>query len=80
MDHPWNMKFLYKDQIVKWINTRYNIFRDMQDYINRYQIIYKRCIKDAKQRANDKYVLRAKNKKKATKAMWHVINKELKNL
>jgi hypothetical protein len=52
----------------------YNLSRDMQDYINRYQIIYKNVIKGAKRRANDKYVLRAKNK---TKAMWQVINKEV---
>jgi hypothetical protein len=44
----------------------------MQDYINRY-FIYKRVIKEAK-RIDNKYVLRAKNK---TKAMWHVINKEV---
>jgi hypothetical protein len=36
-------------------------------------IIYKRVIKKAKRWANDKYILRAKNK---TKAVWHVINKE----
>jgi hypothetical protein len=43
----------------------------MQDYINRYQLIYKRVIKGAKGRANDN-VLRATNK---TKAMRHVVNK-----
>jgi hypothetical protein len=47
-----------------------NLKRDMQDYINRYQIIHKRVIK-AKRRAN---VLRAKNK---TYAMCHVMNKEV---
>jgi hypothetical protein len=41
--------------------------RDMQDYLNRYQIIYKRVSTEAKIRANDKYVLKAENK---TKAMW----------
>jgi hypothetical protein len=48
--------------------------REAQDYINQYQIIYKRVIKEAKRRENDRYVLRAKNK---TKAMWHIINKEV---
>jgi hypothetical protein len=36
--------------------------------------IYKRVIKEAKIGENDKYVLRANNK---TKAIWHVINKEV---
>lgn len=46
----------------------------MQVYIKKYQMIYKRAIKEAKRRENDKYVLRANNK---TKAIWHVINKEV---
>jgi hypothetical protein len=46
----------------------------MQEYIKRYQIIYKRIIQEAERRENDMYVLRA-NKK--TKVMWHVINKEV---
>jgi hypothetical protein len=49
-----------------------NLSREAQDYINRYQIIYKRVMKEAKRRENDRYVLRAKNR---TKAMWHIINK-----
>jgi hypothetical protein len=36
----------------------------MQDYINIYKIIYKWVIEEAKRRANNKYVLRAKNKTK----------------
>jgi hypothetical protein len=43
-----------------------NLSRDMQDYINRYHLFIRESSK--------KYVLRAKNK---TKAMWHVINKEV---
>jgi hypothetical protein len=46
----------------------------MQEYIKRYQIIYKRVIKETKRRDNDMYVLRANNH---TKAMWQVINKEV---
>jgi hypothetical protein len=37
-------------------------------------MIYIRVIKEAKRNENDKYVLRAINKSKAT---WHVINKEV---
>jgi hypothetical protein len=46
----------------------------MQEYIKRYQKIYKRVIKEAKRRDKDMYVLRANNH---TKAMWQVINKEV---
>jgi hypothetical protein len=38
---------------------------DMVEYITRYQIIYKKVIKEAKKTANDKYVSRAQNKMKA---------------
>jgi hypothetical protein len=50
-----------------------NLTRETQDYINRYRVIYKRVIREAKSRENDRYVLNAKNK---TKAMWQTINKE----
>jgi hypothetical protein len=33
----------------------------MQDYLNSYEIIYKRVIKEAKRKKNDKYVLKDKN-------------------
>jgi hypothetical protein len=51
-----------------------NLSRETQEYISRYHIIYKRVTKEAKKRENDRYVLRAKHK---TKAMWHIINKEV---
>jgi hypothetical protein len=51
-----------------------NLSREAQDYINQYQIIYKRIIKEAKRRENNRHVFRAKNR---TKAMWHTINTEV---
>jgi hypothetical protein len=46
----------------------------MVEYFTRYQIIYKRVIKEAKKPANNKYVSRAQNK---MKAMWHLRNEEV---
>jgi hypothetical protein len=54
------------------LRKQYSLSREMQVYIKRYQIIYKRVIKEAKRRENNKYDLRANNK---TKVMWHVTNK-----
>jgi hypothetical protein len=45
----------------------------LQVYISRYQTIYRRVIKEAKRRENDRYIFNAKNK---TEAMWQVINRE----
>jgi hypothetical protein len=42
--------------------------------ITKYNIIYKRVIKEAKRRENDRSLSRATNK---SKAVWKVINKEL---
>jgi hypothetical protein len=46
------------------------------DYIKRYQIIYRRVLKEAKKKENDRFVMSAKNK---TKAMWQLINKHVGN-
>jgi hypothetical protein len=54
-----------KDEIVKWSKKQQNLSSDMVQYITRYQIIYKRVIKEAKKIANDKYVPRAQNEMKA---------------
>jgi hypothetical protein len=62
-----------KMSFLKGLKKYLNLSRETQDYINRYKIIYKRVIKEAKRREKDRYVLRAKNR---TKAMWHIINKE----
>jgi hypothetical protein len=44
-----------------------NLTRETQDYINKYQVIYKRVIREAKIRENDRYILNAKKKKKKKK-------------
>jgi hypothetical protein len=58
--------------VLDGLRKQYNLAWEMQEYVKRYQIIYKRVIKEAKR--NDKYVSRANNK---TKTTWHVINKEV---
>jgi hypothetical protein len=44
------------------------------DYIQNYNKIYKKVLKQAKKRDNDRYVTEAPNK---TKAMWQLINKQI---
>ena len=39
-------------------------------------MIYKRVIREAKKRENDRHMANAKNK---TRAMWQIVNKELGN-
>jgi len=53
-----------------------NLSREIVDYIKRYQITYNRLIKEAKERENDRLVMRAKIK---TKAMWQILNTEIGN-
>ena len=45
-------------------------------YINKYQLIYKNLVKQAKKMENDRVILSSKNK---TKGIWQVINKETGN-
>ena len=45
-------------------------------YINKYQLIFKNLVKEAKKRENERFILSSKNK---TKRMWQVINKESGN-
>jgi hypothetical protein len=54
-------------RLLNGLRKQQNLSREMQDYIKRYQIIYKRVVKEAKRRDNDMYVLRANNH---TKAMY----------
>ena len=42
-------------------------------YIARYKIVYKRVVKEAKRRENDKFLLNTNNK---SKAVWQIINNE----
>jgi hypothetical protein len=39
-------------------------------------LIYRRTIKEAKRRKNDRYIANAKNK---TRTVWRMINKELRS-
>jgi hypothetical protein len=45
-----------------------------QAYIHNYRMIYRRIIKKAKRKENDRYIANAKNK---TRAIWKIINKKL---
>jgi hypothetical protein len=60
--------------VLNGLKKQYNLSREMQEYMKRYQIIYKRVIEKAKRRENDKYSFRGNNE---AKVMWHVINKEV---
>jgi uncharacterized protein YktA (UPF0223 family) len=58
-------------QFLNTLRKATNLTRETQDYINRYRVIYKRVIREAKNRENDGYVLNAKNNRKA---VWQIIN------
>ena len=45
----------------------------VKNYITKYQIIYRRVIREAKRRHNDKNILHANHK---SKAVWQIINRE----
>ena len=45
----------------------------VKNYITKYQIIYRRIIREAKRRHNDKHILHANHK---SKAIWQIINRE----
>ena len=55
------------------LNNQPNLTEHKEMYIVRYKIIYKRVIREGKRRENENYIMRAKNKSKAT---WQVIHKE----
>jgi hypothetical protein len=44
------------------------------NYITEYQRIYKKIVKEAKKRDNDRFIIESKDR---TKAMWQLINKEI---
>jgi hypothetical protein len=45
-----------------------------QVYTHKYRLVYKRIIKGAKKKENDRHIASAKNK---TKAIWQIVNKDL---
>ncbi|PNF13688.1 hypothetical protein B7P43_G15271 [Cryptotermes secundus] len=64
---------------MSWLNSlqkRTNLTGKEWEYIHKYRMIYKRIIKEAKKRENDRHIANAKNK---TRAMWQIVNKELGN-
>jgi hypothetical protein len=63
-----NVRFFNK------IINRLLLSKDARLYIAKYNKIYRKVIKEAKKRENDRFLLQATNKHKA---MWQVINKEL---
>ena len=50
-----------------------NLTEDAKMYISKYKIIYKRVIREAKRRENNKYILHVNHK---SKAIWQIINNE----
>ena len=55
------------------IKNRMILTEQTKLYIARYKIVYKRIVKEAKRRENDKFLLNANNK---SKAVWQIISKE----
>ena len=52
----------------------FTLKREALIYIEKYQSIYKRVLKEAKTRYNDRYVIESVDR---TKAMWRLINREI---
>jgi hypothetical protein len=44
--------------VLNGLRKQCNLSREMQECVRRYQIIYKRVIKEAKRKENDKYIVR----------------------
>ena len=58
------------------INRSTNLPMESLKYIQNYQAIYRKVIKETKRREADRLILCAKNK---NKALWKIINKEIGN-
>jgi len=61
-------------KVLNKLKRVYTLRREDLNYINAYQRIYKKILKEAKKRDNDRFVIESKDR---TKAMWHLINKEI---
>jgi len=74
----WLSKGLIKSsKKMKMLNNlkrRCTLTEETLEYIKKYRTIYKRVIREAKRRDNDRYVTEASN---STKAIWQVINKQI---
>jgi len=56
------------------LKRRFNLSREAQAYIKKYQITYKKVLKETKKRENDRLIGKASNK---TKKIWQLINKQI---
>ena len=65
--------FIKKMRFLNMLKRQPNLTEDAKMYVAKYKIIYKRVIREAKRRENDKYILHANHK---SKAVWQIINKE----
>jgi hypothetical protein len=70
LDHSRYKKVRLFNTLKKYIT----LSKGTKLYITKYNSIYKRVIKEARRRENDRFLSRATNK---SKAMWKIINKEL---
>ena len=62
-----------KMRFLNMIKKQPNLTEDAKIHIAKYKIIYRRVLREAKRRENDKYILHANHK---SKAVWQIINKE----
>jgi hypothetical protein len=62
-----------KIRFLNMLKKQPNLTEDAKMYIAKYKIIYKRVIREAKRRENDKNILQVSFK---SKAVWQIINKE----
>jgi hypothetical protein len=56
------------------LKTTFTLTRKDLIYIENYQRMYKRVLKEAKKRGNDRYAIESMDR---TKAMWRLINREI---
>ena len=56
------------------LQKKYNLSREAQTYIKKDQFIYKKVLKEAQKRENDRLVKMASNKRKK---IWQIINKQV---
>jgi hypothetical protein len=74
----WLTKGLIKSseklKILNNLKRRCTLTEETLEYIKKYRTIYKRVIREAKKRDNDRYVTEASN---STKAMWQLINNQI---
>jgi valyl-tRNA synthetase len=71
------MGLINSSKKMRWLNSlkkRITLKSETLRYIKNYHKIYRKVLKVAKKRDNDRYVTEAPNK---TKAMWQLIKKKL---